>query len=278
MPGDRVKPSEPSGAPTHRDSWRPSLKYWLGILVQLTVPIGAFAAAVIATRFEARSSTRAILNQREQADSQLIMGSERAVGKSGVDKIRWELRSVAHRIADRQISTLWEDKTIRPCVDAGAWEATIYLFSGSYADDAFNAFSSIKRPGIGKQTFYYRMNASQQPLRVISPDCVDVLTIAFERPDWVAETVQVQATRNAAGSNYPTNPFTFPFSDNTLFSDGNRFALFMKDLTTDVQDGKERHLVTLRVRWFPKSFYPPTERPANQSDVRRQLKMGVPES
>lgn len=326
------------GSSAQRDTFRETLKYWLGIVVQLTVPVGAFAAAMIATRYEARTSAREILNQREQADSQLratmfgtlvspivgpekdgqqpidpvryallvellalnfndhfefgplmasadgaIVASGRTLGAEVVDKTRWELRSVAHRIADRQIATLWEDKTWRNCKGAGAWEATVYLFSAGYADDAFNAFTSIKRPGVDTETFYYRMNANQSPLRLTSPDCQDVLTVTFGNPDWPSETLEVQATRSVGASNYPTdqftfrvNPFTFPFSDNTLFSDGNRFAVFMKDLTTETHDGAQMRLVTLRVRWFPKAFYPPTERPANLADVRKQLDMGSP--
>ncbi len=332
---DSEQPAESNGS-----GWRPNLRFWLGIVVQLTVPLSALAAAWIATQFEARASARSILNQREQADSQLratmfgnlvnpivgpqkdgehpidpvryallvkllalnfsdhfefgplmenaddaVAATERPSNKEVVDKTRWELRSVAHRITDRQIAGLWEDKTV-PCANAGAWEATVYMFGADYADAAYTAFTSIKRPGLGKDTFYYRLdNSAQQLLTIAAPDCNDVLTVGFEKPDWKAQTIQVQATRGAAGSNYPTDqftfqvsPFSFPFSDNTLFSDGNRFALFMKDFTVEMQEGREAHLITLRLRWFPKAFYPPTERPAEQGAVQRQLKIGTPGS
>ena len=100
MPGNRTTEAErkPASDPS---TWRPTVRYWLGIVVQLTVPIGAFAAAWIATHFEARASARSILNQREQADSQLratmfgtlvnpIVGPEKD-GQQPIDPVRYAL-------------------------------------------------------------------------------------------------------------------------------------------------------------------------------------------
>jgi hypothetical protein len=315
--------------------WRRALKYWLGIVVQLTVPVGAFAAALIATHFEARSSLRSMVNQREQSDSQLratmfgqlvnpIVGPQKD-GQQPIDPIRyallvqllalnfndyfefgplmesadalvasshadtatiestrWDLRSVAHRVIDRQIATLWEDKIDRPCKTAAPWQVTLYIFSSNYSQEAFKDFAATA-PKLEKQTFYHRLgDRNQQLLSISAPNCKDVLTMAFNNANALAENVEVQIVRNAPDSPYPTDqftfrltPFSFPFSDNTLLAGGNRFAVFMKSVDWDHQAGGAVFVMTLRLRWFPKYFYPPTERPANQRDVQQQLKIGA---
>jgi hypothetical protein len=120
----------------------------------------------------------------------------------------------------------------------------------------------------------------------VSPDCQDSLDLKFTNPDWSNHTIEIEVMRpshylhkDVAGSDpqsyaFELSPFAFPFSDNTPLSDGNRFALIQNDVSSVPTGHGKIEIMRVRLRWFPKYFYPPTERPANPKEVQKTLGIG----
>jgi len=112
---------------------------------------------------------------------------------------------------------------------------------------------------------------------VSSPDCRDKLSIVFDKADFFAERVHVlisPATPTAAITDYrfdfELTSFAFPFTDNALLPNGNRFAFFIKDVS-ELDDTGTSKIMRVGLRWFPQNYYPPTERPTDYKEFRRAL-------
>lgn len=300
-----------------------SFQYWLDVAVKLTVPLGAFAAAMLATHFEARASSRELINQREQSETSLratmfgqligtivgpakdtqqapnpihyallvkllalnfhehfefgplmqdaedrVSANPEGLSAATISTARQDLRSVAHRIIDRQIGSLGPAPAPR-CNGGGAAETAIWVFSDSYPPAEITA---LKQQFSGALDFQLtgpaHLMGTAIPI-VNAPNCKDRLSISFSKPDWSVDSIAVEILVQPLGgggesTNYQfrVTPFSFPFSDNTLLPDGNRFAVFLADkVTASGADGKQLALM-VKLRWFPQGFYPPTERPA----------------
>jgi hypothetical protein len=318
-----------------------ALKYWVGIIAGLTVPIGAALAAWLSVQYEARESVRSLVNQREQAETALkasmfgtlvkpILTPENGktvspqqnallvrllalnfnddfefgpLMQSADDELRVnepdakiavaraQLRSVAHRVIDRQTARLWADAP-KKCADGssgGPSEVTIYVLSKplSSADLAAMDLAGPYKSSDARVSYALGSTKPIQPPGFVSPDCQDSLDVSFKSPDWDNENIQIEVTRPSSfvhaamtgGSDPETyrfqlSAFSFPFSDNTPLADGNRFALLQNDVTKLTLGHDTIQIMRVRLRWFPKYYYPPTERPANPKNAQQILKIG----
>ena len=113
--------------------------------------------------------------------------------------------------------------------------------------------------------------------KVSSPDCRDTLSIVFDKPDFFSERVHVlisPASPTEAETDYrfdfDLTSFAFPFTDNALLPNGNRFAFFIKDVS-ELDDTGTSKIMRVGLRWFPQNYYPPTERPTDYKEFRRAL-------
>jgi len=325
---------EPSSK-DHEATLSRRLKYVVDLIVKLTVPAAAVAAALFANKFEERESLRTLVSQREQADTNLratmfgqlvspIVGDTKggpqspdpvryallvkllalnfhehfefgplmqsaddhlaasgpSIGGTIVETERGDLRSVAHRIINRQISSLGDDP-VQSCQTGGVTDVTFWVFRQGYPDADYAEVASTQL-GIGKSVFLYRLGRPSDPVPLIqAPNCKDALTVAFSQPDWERDSVDVQVFRNRlieplARDSYEfrVTPFSFPYSDNTLLEDGNRFTLYEKDVLRLSNGEKGGAALIIKLRWFPQFFYPPAERPSNGKDVQQKLGLG----
>lgn len=115
-----------------------------------------------------------------------------------------------------------------------------------------------------------------QTIRLKSPDGNYTLQIAMVHPDWTNQTVNLVVLPfvSAQGSPVETDIsyrfvlswFDFPFTDNTLLPDGNRFAIYLRLISAGPPEK-----LTVLVVWFPKGYFTPRERPLNYGEVQRLL-------
>jgi len=95
---------------------------------------------------------------------------------------------------------------------------------------------------------------------------VDVIISA---PDWENQTVEVslkiksstEESSSDTTKNFTLTWYNLPFTDNTLLSDGYRFALILDDMDTEILP----RTVNLKFIWFPQNYFPPRERPINNN-------------
>jgi hypothetical protein len=190
------------------------------------------------------------------------------VAQEAVAKARSNLRQAAHRVIQRQIAQLWEDP-IGECSPAASVETTFQFVSDPDLEESFSGAAesaSVLVPGKELKSF-----------TISSPDCRDTLSIVFDHPDFVSERVHVlisPASPTAAITDYrfdfELTSFAFPFTDNAVLPNGNRFAFFIKDVSK-LDDTGAIKIMRVGLRWFPHNYYPPTERPTDYKEFRRAL-------
>ena len=133
-------------------------------------------------------------------------------------------RSRAER--QRQIAQLWDDK-IAQCTPAARMETTFQFVSDPDLEESFS--------GAAESTTVLVPSKTLKALVVSSPDCRDTLSIVFDKPDFTSERVHVLISpANPTGVDtdyrfdFGLTSFAFPFTDNALLPNGNRFAFFIR--------------------------------------------------
>src|SRR5208282_4163505 len=335
MPTESHSVPDPPGG-SDRSPAGGRVQYWVNIAVKLTIPIGAIAAAYLSVYFENRASVRALVNQREEAETSLkatmfgqligpIVGPLKD-GQAPIDPVRYallvrmlalnfnedfefgplmqfadeelaasgkspedikhasdELRSVAHRVVDRQIAKLWEDpaQICAPGARGGPSEVTIYVLNKGLSSGELDGLGLNANPTQNDSRVAYALDGPPiQPPGFLSPNCRDSLDVSFQKkPNQDDQTIEVTITHPSHFAGLPSigagepqkyifdlGPFAFPFSDNTPLADGNRFAVFENDVSSFHVGNEDVKIMRVRLRWFPEFYYPPTERPVNPRD------------
>ncbi len=190
------------------------------------------------------------------------------VAAEAILQARSNLRQAAHRVIQRQIAQLWEDKIVA-CKPAASMETTFQFVSDAELEDSFSQAANAASVLVPSKTL--------KAFTVSSPDCRDTLSIVFDKPDFSSERVHVlisPASPSGVESDYrfdfDLTSFAFPFTDNALLPDGNRFAFFIKDVS-NLDDTGTSKIMRVGLRWFPQNYYPPTERPTDYKEFRRAL-------
>ena len=234
---------------------------------------------------------------------------------------RGSLRSVARRVIDRQLSLLLREEA-PPVVSVQVFKA----LSEEQRDITYNTVRvgfeeqitmlspsrryriSIvpKNPDWENNTVDIELTVDQ--IRKPFSDQQDALTVSYydsaalkfvtmaNRPDDPEVTYEItdkkgqEANPDRHPRNFTLTSFDFPFTDNTLLGDGNRFALTLykveryddeeietsppaRSQETDSSDEKGRadriadySFMQLEMIWFPPHYYLPRERPINQTE------------
>ena len=203
----------------------------------------------------------------QDADDRLAAYSG-PLSPASIQEARANLYQAAHRVIQRQIAQLWEDP-VGTCTPAATMETTFQFVSDSELEETFSQAddaATLLVPSKALKTFL-----------VSSPDCRDTLSIVFDQPDFTAERVHVlitPASGGYAGADYrfdfDLTSFAFPFSDNALLPDGNRFAFFIRDVSL-LDESTNSKIMRVGLRWFPQNYYPPTERPTDYAKFNQAL-------
>lgn len=191
-----------------------------------------------------------------------------AIPPDAIQQARSGLHQAAHRVIQRQIAQLWEDK-VGQCQPAATMETTFQFVSDSELEDAISQSADAGTLLVPSQ--------SLKTFLVSSPDCRDTLSIVFDKPDFAAERVHVLITPAATAKpdadyrfDFDLTSFAFPFTDNALLPDGNRFAFFVRDVSV-IDEATSSKIMRVGLRWFPKNYYPPTERPTDYKVFKQTL-------
>ena len=190
------------------------------------------------------------------------------VDAAAILQARSNLRQAAHRVIQRQIAQLWDDK-IAQCKPAPRMESTFQFVSDVELEESFSQAADSASVLVSSKQL--------KAFTVTSPDCRDQLSIVFDKPDFSSERVQVLISPAAPTSSvtdyrfdFGLTSFAFPFTDNAVLPSGNRFAFFIKDVS-ELDDSGTSKIMRVGLRWFPQNYYPPTERPTDYKEFRRAL-------
>jgi hypothetical protein len=187
---------------------------------------------------------------------------------------REALRSIARRVADRQISALSSS-----WIQATSAEQTTSVEHGCETY-WLNLAATPKLASVGTsgntlpEPLHCTMSSQLgERISLISPDGKSRLTMWVMNPDWDNQTVRVSVdavplapVNEQQHIDHITYAFTLtwfdlPLTDNTVLSNGNRFAINLRGVDKDTRS------VSLRVIWFPPRFFTPRERPLDFREI-----------
>ena len=224
----------------------------------------AVLAQLLTLNFHEHFELRPLL---QDADNRLT-NYQGNVPAAAVQQARSNLRNAAHRVIQRQIAKLWEDP-VGNCTPAASMETTFQFVSNADLEEAFSQNTD--------QSTLLVPSTSLKRFVVSSPDCRNTLSIVFDKPDFANERVHVLITplENVKSSgdfrfDFDLTSFAFPFTDNAVLPDDNRFAFFIRDVS-QLDDTGESKIMRVGLRWFPKNYYPPTERPTDYQGFKQAL-------
>jgi hypothetical protein len=222
----------------------------------------AVLAQLLTLNFHEHFELRPLL---QDADDRLA-SYHGSVPADAIKQARENLRQAAHRVIQRQVAQLWEDDLAK-CTPAASMETTFQFVNNAELEDAFSQNTDPTSLLVPSKTL--------KRFLVSSPDCRDTLSIVFDKPDFANERVHVLITPSEtvkASSDYrfdfDLTSFAFPFTDNAILPDDNRFAFFVRDVS-ELDDSGSSKIMRIGLRWFPKSYYPPTERPTDYKEFKR---------
>jgi hypothetical protein len=193
------------------------------------------------------------------------LDAERAGKKQTGDDPREQLWSIARRISERQKATIAREWAASSSAGGGC--EAIYL--------NLNAAMERHEAPVTADKDCLVSAAFSDIVDLKSPDGNSTLRLVAYHPDWDNQTIKVTAQPFLSKQNLPKSTDTqynftltwldLPLTDNTILSDGNRFAAYLRTVYSDT--------VSVTVMWFPKGYFTPQERPINYNDVQ-QLLMG----
>jgi hypothetical protein len=214
------------------------------------------------------------------------LNTEKPKSKDGEDP-REALWSIARRIAERQKASIAREWS----ASEAARSPRLFPFGSFFLPWKSAADSSQQ----GCQVYYLNLDARTErhgePVSAAadcqasaavgdiidfkSPDGNYTLRMVAVHPDWDNQTIKVstQPFLSEQTNPKPTDTqynFTLtwldlPLTDNTLLSDGNRYAAYIRSFYNDFQT------VSVTVMWFPKGYFTPRERPLNYNEVQELL-------
>jgi len=173
-----------------------------------------------------------------------------------IEPIRESLRSIARRVKERQIASLFAEGH---AADRPALVWSIRLDSSK--PDTDDPGSKIYRRGLGPNHL----------LQIGSPDGSHTVYLWTGNPDWREDTIRVyirvlEGNQPEMKGEFVLTPFDFPLTDNTRLDDGNRFAVVVANGSRQRSDQREFKLDFV---WFPKGYSTPHERPLNFRELQQ---------
>lgn len=225
-----------------------------------------------------------------QVDRTLAHAKGSALNRSEREKLELEresLRSIARRVTARQIAMLLNQGTTG---DQTHILALAFLeWGGTDKQDLKNNQEQIRQGYL--KTKQVGTIGQGEAIKLCSPDLKYTALVTLDNCDWQNQTcimnvnlmekecatTQVNSSEEIASAakqpnNHPAADmqfeigwFDFPLTDNSLLSDGNRFAIVVQRIEP------EYRTVAIDFVWFPKAYFAPRERPINYADIRKKL-------
>ena len=298
---------------TDKSHLRLKIKFYADVVLKLTPVIATVVLGLLANQYQARSSAANLLNQREQAETQLRAALfENLIAPIGGSKDGKGLDADHQRLlVELLMLNFHEHIEFKPLLIHADKRLTTEIEDKEASDEARDSLRSVARRVRDRQVavllkeqksvYVISENCSVRDLncdflesdnayinekvwRVQSPDGVYGINIRIMEMDWENETFELtlnitdkNSTQSPPPASFAITSYDLPFTDNMIISRNQRFAISVKnvDLVKDWESGltDAENRVTLQAVWFPKGYILPHERPVNYKELRDLLKL-----
>lgn len=277
------------------------LKY-IDSLAKLVAAVAIVAATIVAQRYESRTTSLSLLNQREQSETQLRASMlqnliEPIVGTKGGADIAADREELLVELLTLNFHDHFEFKPLLVRVDA--------RLAAQHLEDDREDLASIARRVIDRQinmltvtraergkqaavrTFYFSTEPSTEPCEgknceVMSPDGKWIVSVTVWKIDAAKRTASVIVTSRPVRRNEPgwmrgdvlvrqgldfeLTQFDFPLTDYTMLDDQHRFAISLFEIGADGG--------AIKIVWFPVGYITERERPFDFKAMREKMSLG----
>ena len=292
---------------------RLKIKFYADVVLKLTPVIATVVLGLLANQYQASSSAANLLNQREQAETQLRAALfENLIAPIGGSKDGRGLDADHQRLlVELLMLNFHEHIEFKPLLIHADKRLTTEIEDKEASTIARDSLRSVARRVRDRQVavlmkeqksvYEISENCSARDLncdflesdhayenekvwRVQSPDGVYGISIRIMEMDWANETFELtlnitdkNRTQSPPPASFSITSYDLPFTDNMIISRNQRFAISVKnvDLVEEWESGATdaENRVTLQAVWFPKGYILPHERPVNYKDLRDLLKL-----
>ncbi len=193
--------------------------------------------------------------------------AERAGKPQTGDDPREHLWSIVRRISERQKAAISREWTASRSADSSSTHGCeAYYMNLNMAMERHDA-------PVNADADCQVAAAFSDIVDLKSPDGNYTLRLVAYHPDWDNQTIRISTQPFLSKQNSPKATDTqynftlswldLPLTDNTILSDGNRFAVYLRTIYGET--------VSVTVMWFPKGYFTPRERPLNYTEVQQLL-------
>ncbi len=246
---------------------------------------------LLALNFGDHFELKPLLSQVDRTIRNKIEGIPTGNEKEQLTLERDRLWSVARRVCDRQIAILLNQGTRKDKTTITRLTFVERPQATEMARDKLKERLRLLEERFKKSKNEVR-GLSDYPLVLCSPDRKYTALLTFLEFDWDNQICKTevnvlertcrpdqkdflenlistssQEAGSAMDAKFELGWFDFPLTDNTLLSDGNRFALVMQEVDSELRCADFDFI------WFPKVYFSPRERPINYAEIRSKLDM-----
>lgn len=139
-------------------------------------------------------------------------------------------------------------------------------------------YLSIDSANWKQERFVVSLNCGKAQKKIVLPERKPgekelQLKKVEECRETLTQGAKEQTSMEPGHKSFEVTWFDFPFTDNTLQADGNRYAVFIDQVCKDAnaQPDDEPNAVRLGLLYFPKDYYPSRERPVSYKQVNDKM-------
>lgn len=287
-----------------------TIKFAADIILKLTPAIATLVMGLVAYNFQSKSSVTSLLNQREQAETQLRAALfENLIGPLGASSDGTALDADHQRLlVELLMLNFHEHIEFKPLLIHADKRLAEEITNPAKALSSRNSLRSVARRVRERQVtvlmkeqnsttlidgacsahdlycnFEESNNAYADNAKVweaLSPDEKFSIQIRITAMDWtnqffgVTVLITDKETSKSRASSFTITPYDLPFTDNMIIGRNQRFSLGVVNIDMANKDsGIPENVVTLQGVWFPKGYILPHERPVNFNEIRGLLNL-----
>lgn len=292
-----------------KDERRKKIKFFVDIILKLTPAIATIVMGGLAYDFQEKSSAANLLNQREQAETQLRAALfENLIGPLGGSVDGKELDADHQRLlVELLMLNFHEHIEFKPLLIHADKRLAEEIKDTNESYEARSSLRSVARRVRERQvtvllkeqesSYAIDGNCSAHDLycdfsesnssyadeakvwEVTSPDERYSIKVRIKDMDWENQQfeITVKITDNfnleSRALSFNVTSYDLPFTDNMIIARNQRFALGVVNIDMAKESGIPENIVTLQAVWFPKGYILPHERPVNYQEIRKLLNL-----
>lgn len=150
------------------------------------------------------------------------------------------------------------------------------IFEIEAPSEKYSIYLSIDKAEWEKERFYVSIHFKEKGKSPELPAGGKIRKVE-ECSEELIEGTEKQTTIQSGQKEFWVTWFDFPFTDNTVLPDGQRYAVYIDEICQEAKKRRDANTISgpnavrLAVLFFPEDYYPSRERPVSSKQIRDKL-------